>query len=103
MIVSNFYKNYLKMKGDLKDELKELSFNLENFNLDDPVLVENLTILLSEICFVNKNSILLLCLFKEMEDKDYNYYLNGWHLIISNYFNNKDFILEYRNFKNKNI
>lgn len=103
MIVGNFYKNYLKMKGDLNDELKEANIDLENLNLNDPTSVENLTILLSEICFVNKNSILLLCLFKEMDDKNHNYYLNGWHLIFSNYSNNKDFILEYRKFKNKNI
>ena len=102
MIVKNFYNNLLKMSDDLVEELDIININITKINIDNREDVLYLVNIIDELVFINRNNYKILGLFIKINKEKYNLYVDYYKMLIDKYKKNKNFIIEYRKFKDSN-
>ena len=101
MIVSNFYNNCQILKTEINDILIKIGINIDEINLENYEDLKKLVNLLEELCFVNRNRYGVVALFEVITNDNYNMFSMQYELLLTNYYNNREFIKEYRKFKEK--
>lgn len=97
-----FYDNLLKLQSDLKEELNSINLDINRININNSKDINYLINILEEIILVNKNDYKILSLFTKVEKDNYEKYIFWYKRLLSKYIDNKDFIKEYRKFKENN-
>lgn len=101
MIVSNFYNNCQILKTEINDLLIKIGINIDEINLKNYEDLKKLVNLLEELCFVNRNRYGVVALFEVITKDNYKMFSMQYELLLTNYYNNRGFIKEYRKFKEK--
>ncbi len=97
-----FYKNLIKLKKELKEELKKINLDIETVNINDANDINYITGIINELVFINRNDYKILSLFTDIDNSKYNLYLDWYKMLLTKYIMNIDFIKQYRNYK-KNL
>ncbi len=95
VIIDSFCYNLKLLKNDLIYELDSLSLNMDKFDIKKKSDVKMITVLLGDLCFINKsNDYMLFSLFNRLNRKS-DISLSHFEILFSNYFNNIKFLGEY--------
>lgn len=95
VIIDSFCYNLKLFKDDLMYEFGSLSLNMDKFNIKKKSDVKKVTMLLGDLCFINKgNDYMLFSLFNRINRKS-SIGLSHFEILFSNYFKNIDFLEKY--------
>ena len=89
------------LKTEINDLLIKIGINIDEINLENYEDLKKLVNLLEELCFVNRNRYGVVALFEVITKDNYKMFSMQYELLLTNYYNNRGFIKEYRKFKEK--